>query len=627
MCGIVGIFNHKGIENPSFIQEMMAKIHHRGPDNQGSYTNGEISFGFQRLTIIDVSENGNQPMFSEHERYMMVFNGEIYNFQSLKEDLLLKGHTFQSQADSEVVLHGYEEYGPEILQKLRGMFAFSIWDKVEKHLFLARDPFGIKPLYYTEETTDGSFLFGSEIKSFLPHPGFRKSFNHEALQPYLTFQYSAMEETFFEGVYKLSPGHYMIHDGKNFNIQRYWEPSYSEEITDVSQAIEKIQDVIEDSICHHKISDVEVGSFLSGGIDSSYVTSLLKPNKTFSIGFEDYEGMFNETTLAQELSQMIAVENHKRFITAEDFFQAVPTIQYYMDEPHANLSSVPLFFLSELAKEHVTVVLSGEGADELFGGYDWYKSSPEQKVYEKVPFMLRKSIATITSKLPKNRITTFLTRGGEKIEEKFIGHAKVFRPEDAHSVLKPAYQQNLKPADLLLKTYAKVSGANDSTKMQYADLHHWLPGDILQKADKMSSAHSLELRVPFLDAEVMEVASSLAPSLRANGKDTKYALREAAKSVLPEEWADRKKVGFPVPIRDWLRQKKYYDLVKTSLTSETAQQFFHTDVLVQYLNDHYEGKGNHHRYIWTVYVFLQWYDIYFEKEMHFHEEDIQLAYA
>ncbi|GEN53443.1 asparagine synthase (glutamine-hydrolyzing) [Halobacillus faecis] len=627
MCGIVGIFNKIGVENHTIIQDMMEKIQHRGPDNQGSYTDGEISLGFQRLTIIDVSENGNQPMFSENERYVMVFNGEIYNFQSLREDLLLQGHTFHSQADSEVVLHGFEQYGPDILQKLRGMFAFSIWDKVEKQLFIARDMFGIKPLYYTQETTDGSFLFGSEIKSFLAHPQFRKSFNHEALQPYLTFQYSAMEETFFEGVYKLPPGHYMIHGNGNFEIRPYWEPSYSEETTDLNEAIEKIQEAMDDSIRHHKISDVEVGSFLSGGIDSSYVTSLLKPNKTFSIGFEDYEGMFNETTLAEELSQKIEVENHKRLISADDFFQAVPTIQYHMDEPHANLSSVPLFFLSELAKEHVTVVLSGEGADELFGGYDWYKISPEQKIYEKVPFTLRKSIASVSSKLPKNRITSFLTSGGEKIEEKFIGHAKVFRHEDAHKVLKPAYRQSRKPADLLSKTYAKVSGANDSTKMQYADLHHWLPGDILQKADKMSSAHSLELRVPFLDVKVMEVASSLAPSLRANGKDTKYALREAAKAVLPEEWANRKKVGFPVPIRDWLRKKEYYDLVKTSLTSETAQEFFHTQALVQYLDDHYEGKGNHHRYIWTVYVFLQWYDVYFGNAVHLQEEVTQLAYA
>ncbi|REJ09371.1 asparagine synthase (glutamine-hydrolyzing) [Halobacillus trueperi] len=627
MCGIVGIFNKNGIENHALIQDMMEKIHHRGPDNQGSYTNREISLGFQRLTIIDVSENGNQPMFSENERYVMVFNGEIYNFQNLREDLLLQGHTFHSQADSEVVLHGYEQYGTDILQKLRGMFAFSIWDKVEKQLFIARDSFGIKPLYYTQETTDGSFLFGSEIKSFLAHPQYCKSFNQEALQPYLTFQYSAMEETFFKGVYKLPPGHYMIHDGNVFEIRPYWEPSYSEQTTDLNEAIEKIQEAMDDSIRHHKISDVEVGSFLSGGIDSSYVTSLLKPNKTFSIGFEDYEGMFNETRLAEELSQKIAVENHKRLISADDFFQAVPTIQYHMDEPHANLSSVPLFFLSELAKEHVTVVLSGEGADELFGGYDWYKISPEQKIYEKVPFAIRKSIATVSSKLPKNRITTFLTGGGEKIEEKFIGHAKVFRPEDAHEVLKPAYRQNRKPADLLSDTYAKVSGANDSTKMQYADLHHWLPGDILQKADKMSSAHSLELRVPFLDAKVMDVASSLAPSLRANGKDTKYALREAAKAVLPEEWANRKKVGFPVPIRDWLKQKKYYDLVKASLTSETAQEFFHTASLVQYLDDHYEGKGNHHRYIWTVYVFIQWYDVYFGKEVHLQEEENHLAYA
>ncbi|SFK59806.1 asparagine synthase (glutamine-hydrolysing) [Halobacillus dabanensis] len=627
MCGIVGYVNTGRDHNPEIIKTMMEKIHHRGPDQGGSYSDKVVSMGFRRLSIIDRSTYGNQPMFCEYDRFVMIFNGEIYNFQELKKDLIDKGHTFQSSADSEVVLHGYEQYGTEILQHLRGMFAFAIWDKVEEELFLARDPFGIKPLYYSEETSDGSFLFGSEIKSFLPYPKFTKAFNHDALQPFLTFQYSALKETFFKGVYKLLPGHYMLRKEGRTQTYRYWDIAYGETTGDLNTAIKEIKDAMSDSVRHHKISDVKVGSFLSGGIDSSYVTTLLKPEKTFSVGFGDYEGIFNETNIARDLSEKLNVENHRKLISADEFFAKVPTIQYHMDEPHANLSSVPLYFLSELASEHVTVVLSGEGADELFGGYDWYKISPEQKLYEKLPYTVRRAISRLSGKLPINRLTQFLTTGGQKVEKKFIGQAKVFSTKDALKVLKAPYQTERTPASILFSTYSKVSKANDSTKMQYTDIHHWLPGDILQKADKMSSAHSLELRVPFLDKKVMEVAQTLAPSLRTNGKDTKYALRQAAKSVMPDEWANRPKVGSPVPIRHWLRQKQYYDLVKRTLTSDMASEFFHTDELVRYLNEHYENKANHHRYIWTVYVFLQWYKVYFVQEHASSETVNNLSYA
>jgi asparagine synthase (glutamine-hydrolysing) len=627
MCGIVGFMNKGRIHNPQIIETMMEKIHHRGPDQGGSYSDKAVSMGFRRLSIIDRSTNGNQPMFCEYDRFVMIFNGEIYNFQDLKEDLTGKGHTFKGDADSEVVLHGYEQYGSEVLQFLRGMFAFAIWDTVKEELFLARDPFGIKPLYYSEATTDGSFLFGSEIKAFLPYPKFKKTFNHEALQPFLTFQYSPLEETFFKGVYKLLPGHYMIRKEGISKTYRYWDASFVEKTADLNIAIKEIKDALKDSVRHHQISDVKVGSFLSGGIDSSYITTLLKPEKTFSVGFEDYEGMFNETSIAKDLSERLKMENHKKLISADEFFAKVPTIQYHMDEPHANLSSVPLYFLAELASEHVTVVLSGEGADELFGGYDWYKISPEQKLYGKFPFPVRSVISRISAKLPKNRVTQFLTTGVQKVEEKFIGQAKVFSTKDALTVLKEPYQKDRTPASILSSTYSKVSRANDSTKMQYTDIHHWLPGDILQKADKMSAAHSLELRVPFLDKKVMEIAQTLAPSLRANGKDTKYALRQAAKSVLPEEWANRPKVGFPVPIRHWLRQKQYYDLVKHTLTSDIASEFFHTNELVRYLDEHYENKANHHRYIWTVYVFLQWYEVYFGQEHSSIETEKNHSYA
>ncbi|WP_226581618.1 asparagine synthase (glutamine-hydrolyzing) [Halobacillus litoralis] len=614
MCGIVGYVHSKESYESAVIESMMERIHHRGPDHGESYTDASISLGFRRLSIIDRTSNANQPMFCENNRFILVFNGEIYNFHHLKEQLTADGHEFKSHTDSEVMLHGYEQYGFDVLQRVRGMFAVAIWDKEKEELFLARDPFGIKPLYYTENTEDGSFVFGSEIKSFLSYPPFKKEFNDEALQPYLTFQYSAMEETFFKGVYKLKPGHYMVYKSGELKTYAYWDASYSEETTSLETAVEDIKNSMKDSVNYHKISDVPVGSFLSGGIDSSYVTTLLKPQKTFSVGFEEYEGMFNETNLAEDLSQKLNVDNHKKMISGEEFFEKIPLIQYHMDEPHANLSSIPLYFLAELASKHVTVVLSGEGADELFGGYDWYRVSPKQKAYQKVPFVLRRATSKISQGLPDNRLTNFLSSGGQKVEEKFIGQAKIFSRTESTKVLKPSYLSDHTSDSILASTYEKVLKENDYTKMQYADIRHWLPGDILQKADKMSSAHSLELRVPFLDYKVMESASKLTPELRAGRKDTKYALRQAAKSVLPDEWANRPKVGFPVPIRHWLREEKYYNHMKSVLSSETASKFFYTEELIQYLDDHYENRGNYQRYIWTVYVFLIWYGVYFSAE-------------
>ncbi|MBH0230483.1 asparagine synthase (glutamine-hydrolyzing) [Halobacillus yeomjeoni] len=633
MCGIVGYVNENQVMEESVIQAMMERIHHRGPDDGDSYTDGTASLGFRRLSIIDMSSSANQPMMNEDGRFILTFNGEIYNFHSLKDDLISKGHQFKSHTDSEVILHGYEEYGVEILQQLRGMFAFAIWDKQEKELFLARDPFGIKPLYYTESTKDGSFIYGSEIKSFFPYPLFIKRFNDEALAPYLTFQYSALDQTFFKGVHKLKPGHYMIYKKGQIETHEYWNPEFTETQDKLSDAIDSINEVMNDSVQYHKISDVKVGSFLSGGIDSSYITTLLKPENTFSVGFKEYEGIFNETNLAEDLSHQLGIQNHKKLITGDEFFKKIPEIQYHMDEPHANLSSVPLYFLAELAKEHVTVVLSGEGADELFGGYEWYRISEKQKIYETIPFPVRRVISKVGQRLPQNKITNFLVKGGQKIEEKFVGQAKVFTTEDAQNVLKKPYRNQHTPQQILAPTYKRVGKSNDSTKMQYADIKHWLPGDILQKADKMSSAHSLELRVPFLDKEVMKVAGTLAPSLRANNKDTKFALRQAARTVLPDEWANRPKVGFPVPIRDWLRQDKYYNHVKQVFDSDHAAQFFQTQELLRYLNEHYENKGNHHRYIWTVFVFLTWYEIYFIHDGEFPHstgslvEDRELVYS
>jgi asparagine synthase (glutamine-hydrolysing) len=612
MCGFVGFStNSIDIDKQSVIQEMMNTIGHRGPDSDGYFVDDNVTLGFRRLQIIDLTTDASQPMFNEDNNISLIFNGEIYNYQSLMDDLKEKGHVFKSQSDTEVIIHGYEEYGVDILQKLRGMFAFALWDKKEESLFIARDFFGIKPLYYTQNTTDNSFLFGSEIKSFLQFPGFQKELNKKALKPYLTFQYSVLDETFFKGVYKLRPGHYMIYKNGKIDIKQYWDVHFDTEENSLEFYVQKIKETMEESVKYHRISDVKVGSFLSGGVDSSYITALLKPDKTFSVGFEDYEGIFNETNIAADLSKQLGIENHKKIISADEFFHVIPTVQYHMDEPQSNLSSVPLYFLAELASKHATVLLSGEGADEIFGGYAWYETSKEMRLYEKTPFFMRRIVSNVAKNLPENRITSFFVKGGQKVEEKFIGQAKIFDLKDASKVLKDDYQDAPTPEEIVRESYDRVAGKDNVSKMQYVDMKHWLPGDILLKADKMSSAHSIELRVPFLDKEVMEMAGKIPAHLKVNDIDTKYVLRKAANEVLPDEWANRPKVGFPVPFRDWIKKEKYYTLVREVFQSDIAKEFFNVDELLKYLEEHYQGQANHARYIWTVYVFLVWYKRFF----------------
>lgn len=614
MCGFVGFKGNLTVDAKEvMIKKMVDTIVHRGPDSDGIFADESVALGFRRLSIIDLSDVASQPVYNETGDIAMVFNGEIYNYLELREQLVEAGHQFKSHSDSEVLVHGYEEYGVALLSKLRGMFAFSIWDKKKNVLFIARDFFGIKPLYYTKNTEDGALLFGSEIKSFLAYDGFNKELNEKALRPYLTFQYSSMTETFFKGVYKLPPAHYMWIEGDDIKIERYWHTEFNNAKGSVEENIAAIEKIMAESVDYHKHSDVKVGSFLSGGIDSSYITALLMPDKTFSVGFEEYEAIFNETHHAKALSEMLGIENHTKIITADECFDKISTIQYHMDEPQSNPSSVPLYFLAELAREHVTVVLSGEGADEIFGGYPWYQSTPFIEAYDKFPLGFRRSMAKLASKMPKNRLSKFLVREGMTLEEKYIGAARVFTEDDAVNVLKPKYKDGPTVQSITSEVYKKVAGQDDVSKMQYLDLNLWLPGDILLKADKMSMAHSLELRVPFLDKEVMAFASHLPSDQRVSHSETKIALRKAALNKLPEEWAKRPKLGFPVPIRYWMREEKYYKQIKAMFEADFAKEFFDTDKLLEYLEEHYQKRGNRARYIWTVYVFLVWYEAYFIK--------------
>ena len=543
-------------------------------------------------------------MYNEDGSVVIVFNGEIYNFMELRDELISKGHIFKTHCDTEVIIHGYEEWGEKIADKLRGMFAFVIWDKKTNELYGARDPFGIKPFYYTK--VKSGLLFGSEIKSFLEHPDFKPEVNENALRPYLTFQYSSMEETFFKGVNKLLPAHYFKYSCGKLEITRYYDFDFTKK---TSLSYDECADVIDrrvhESVQSHRISDVKVGSFLSGGVDSSYITAVLMPHETFSVGF-NYE-KFDETSEAKELSERLGITNHLRHITADECFDAFPTIQYHMDEPHSNPSSVPLYFLSKLASEHVTVVLSGEGADEIYAGYEWYDETPLMRKYKKIPSFMRVGAAGLAKKMPYFKGHDFIIKSSGRPEDYFIGQALVFPENEAYSILREKYRKAPSVHDITKPIYDKVKDLSELEKKQYLDLNLWLPGDILLKADKMSMAHSLELRVPYLDRLVMQEAMTLPASYKIDGHDTKAVLRTAANKTLPDEWAHRPKKGFPVPIRNWLREDKYYNIVKKEFTSDVAAEYFDANALMKLLDDHKNGVANNQRKIWTAYTFLTWH--------------------
>ena len=610
MCGIAGFMGQ--VENRAdVIRNMTEVITHRGPDSDGFFTDDNISMGFRRLSIIDLGA-GHQPIYNEDKSLVLTFNGEIYNYKDLRKELIAKGHKFYTDTDSEVLVHGFEEWKEDMLPKLRGMFGFAIYNTKDNSLFIARDFFGIKPMHYTQIGND--FVYASEIKSILEYPKFEKKFNRKALDSYLSFQYAVPPETFFEGVYCLMPGHYLWYKDGEVETTRYFEARFNpnEEMTE-EEAVDRIEKVFENSVNAHKIADVEVGCFLSSGVDSSYVSTYFADQKTFTVGF-DFGEKYNEISWAKNLSEKIGVEHHTHLISSEEFWDAVPTVQYHMDQPLADPSCIALYFVSRLASHYVKVVLSGEGADELFGGYTCYNDPRVFKIYQTiVPHCIRKAIRAICRKLPDIKGRDYLIRACDKLEERYIGNAFMYDYKQKQELLKDPSIAT-RPQDLTRKYYYRCRKYDDVTKMQYLDINMWMVGDILLKADRMSMANSLELRVPFLDKEVFKVASSLPTKLRCNKHNTKYAMRKAAVRHMPEATAEKEKLGFPVPTRVWLREEKYYNVVKTKFKGKTAEKFFNTDVLVSWLDSHFSGKEDNSRRVWTIYVFLVWYDIYFDED-------------
>ena len=603
MCGIAGIVTKR--ENKKEIIEGMSKrIEHRGPDGEGYFFDGDVALAHRRLSIIDLS-TGNQPMFNEDDTIVTVYNGEIYNYVELRDELVASGHKFKTKSDTEVLLHGFEEWHTDLPKHLRGMFAFAIYDKNTKELFLARDNFGIKPLYYT--MMNDTFMFASEVKAFLDTPDFRKELNEDILGAYLEFSFVPTNETFFKGVYRLDAGSSLLYKDGEITIDKYFKLDFKDKDETFDEAVESISEVMKDSVNRHLLSDVEVGSFLSSGIDSSYIVSLAKPDRTYTVGYDIDK--YDEISYAKDLTEKLGIKNTSKVIKMDEYMEEFPKIMYYLDEPTSDPAAISLYFVAKLARQDVKVVLSGEGADEFFGGYNYYREEVDLKFYNKIPYFIRHIIGRIASLFPEGYGFNFLVRRGEKLENSYIGVNRNFSEKMARKVLSKEY--NLRGIDVTKEIYKQFAGYSNIHKMQAIDINYWLMKDILLKADRMTMASSLEGRVPFIDKEVFKVASGLSIDYKVTKENTKVALREAAKEVIPTEAYKKKKLGFPVPIREWMKTTEVSDEIRKMFNKEFTSKFFKVDVINELLDEHISGKKDNYRKVWTIYSFLTWYEIFF----------------
>lgn len=605
MCGIVGLVTKKEKENT--IKLMNDRIKHRGPDGDGYFIDGDVALGHRRLSIIDLS-SGDQPMFNEDGSVVTVFNGEIYNYQQLKEELIALGHDFKTKSDTEVLVHGYEEWHTDLPKHLRGMFAFAIYDKNKNEVFLARDNFGIKPLYFAK--MNDTFMFASEIKAFLDVPDFEKIFNESILETYLEFSFVPTNETFFKGVHRLDAGCSLLYKDGEIKLNKYFKLDFKEENMSFEDAVKNISDVMKDSVEKHLIADVEVGSFLSSGIDSSYIVSLAKPDKTYTVGYENKK--YDETMYAKDLAEKLGIKNESKIITKEEYLENISKIMYHLDEPTSDPAAISLYFVAKLASKDLKVVLSGEGADEFFGGYNYYREEVDYKFYNKLPFCIRHAIGKVASIFPEGRGFNFLVRRGEKLENSYIGVNRNFSSKMAKKVLKNNYE--LEAIHVTKDVYNEFKNYSNIDKMQAIDINFWLMKDILLKADRMTMASSIEGRVPFIDKEVFKVASHLPFDYKVTKENTKVALRAAAKEVIPTEAYKKKKLGFPVPVREWIKEGDFKEEVEKTLNSDVANKYFNTKIINKMFEEHVNGKKDNYRKIWTIYTFIKWYQVFFEGE-------------
>lgn len=635
MCGLLAYLADPVADHSTdlvnAVSDATHPMRHRGPDESGAWaddsdpTDGHhtVVLGFNRLSIIDIAHSHQPLRWGPPEapnRYALVFNGEIYNYLELREELRAEfGAEFATEGDSEAIVAAYHYWGTAALNRLRGMFAFALWDTETRELFCARDPFGIKPLYLA--TGPGGTIVGSEKKCILDlaaRAGVDLSIDERAVQHYTVLQYVPEPETLQRGIRRLESGSYArIRPGQQPEVTRYFKPKFAAVpfVTGQEQArYDEITAVLEDSVAKHMRADVTVGAFLSGGIDSTAIAALAMRHNpkliTFTTGFER-EG-FSEVDVAVASAEAIGARHVTKVVSQAEFVAALPEIVWYLDEPVADPALVPLFFIAREARKHVKVVLSGEGADELFGGYTIYREPLSLKAFDRVPRGLRRGLGKASKSLPDGmRGKSLLHRGSLTLEERYYGNARSFSDEQLQSTL-AQFNPEWTHTDVTAPIYAESAGWDPVARMQHLDLFTWLRGDILVKADKMTMANSLELRVPFLDPEVFAVASKLPYDQKITRTTTKYALRRALEPIVPAHVLHRAKLGFPVPIRHWLRSGELLEWAYATVDASQAGHLINLDAVRQMLEEHRNGVSDHSRRLWTVLIFMLWHAIFIE---------------
>lgn len=627
MCGLCALLSadRNATQHLEALEQSLQCMRHRGPDAAGTWHDEDAAFGFNRLSIIDL-EHSNQPLRwgpeDNPERYALTFNGEIYNYVELREELSAAGYTFNTEGDGEPIVVGYHHWGKDVVEHLRGMFGFVIWDTETRTMFAARDQFGIKPLYYA--TTDAGAVFASEMKCILSMAdslGLDLSLDRRAIEHYVDLQYVPEPESLHANIRRVESGCTVtLRPGEKVVSERYFKPRFP--IQPVKQGEEqklfdKIARALEDSVEKHMRADVTVGSFLSGGIDSTAIAALAKRHNpdllTFTTGFER-EG-YSEVDVAAESAAAIGVEHIVKIVSPEEYAEAVPKIMWYLDNPVADPSLVPLYFVAQEARKHVKVVLSGEGADELFGGYTIYKEPLSLAPFEKIPSPLRRGLGKLSQVLPEGmKGKSLLNRGSMTMEERYYGNARSFNFEQLQRVLpwaKPEWDHR----EVTAPIYTQSQDFDPVARMQHLDLFTWMRGDILVKADKMNMANSLELRVPFLDKEVFKVAETIPYDLKISHGTTKYALRKAMEQIVPPHVLHRKKLGFPVPMRHWLAGDELYGWAQDQITESQTEDIFNKKEVLEMLKEHRDGISDHSRRLWTVLSFMIWHGIFVEERI------------
>lgn len=628
MCGLLGLLTSTGTTDDAVarVDAAMHCLRHRGPDEHGTWHDADLVFGFNRLSIIDI-EHSHQPLRwgppENPDRYALTFNGEIYNYLEIRAELAKDhGATFRTEGDSEAIVAAFHHWGADAVRRLRGMFAFAIWDTETRDLFLARDPFGIKPLFLA--TGAGGTAFGSEKKSLLELTeliGIGTGLDPRAIEHYTVLQYVPEPETLHADIRRLESGSYAwVRAGEAPRITRYFTPKFpAKPFTPGSEQAryQEIAEALEDSVAKHMRADVTVGSFLSGGIDSTAIAALaIRHNPdliTFTTGFER-EG-YSEVDVAAESAAAIGARHVVKVVSPAEFAAAIPEIIWYLDDPVADPALVPLWFVAKEARKHVKVVLSGEGADELFGGYTIYREPLSLKPFEYLPAPLRRAAGKLSDRIPEGtRGKSLLHRGSMTLEDRYYGNARSFSDAQLRSVLRD-FRPEWTHQDVTAPIYAQSRDWDPVARMQHLDLFTWMRGDILVKADKMTMANSLELRVPFLDTEVFDVASRVPLDQKITKTTTKYALRQALEGIVPAHVLHRAKLGFPVPLRHWLAGTELFDWAHQQIADSQTDHIFDKAAVAAMLNAHREGVSDHSRRLWTVLCFMVWHGIFVEKRI------------